>query len=438
MKTPLWEATGAVRPLFYVNDGSGQGDVMDDRRIISLSTEAGTTMAGLSTSAATVEVIGYQAYLQPEDTTQMAIRMSTSGAELLGSLTGQNPQAIQTRFRGRVITHDVTDTGDGSRNTKMRTTLTAQDWPSFISQIDKGARATRAEPNLWSLYRSLFSRAGIVGLNLQPWGSTWHWVRFTSAEDGLVDKVIGTSDVISRYLEHVGNFIRQDREGHATAWSHDHLQAIAQDWRNFNPHPLQRSQVLSPVSWRRPALIPKSLYWQQTAEVGDQNESGLGYSFTPGGSLVTRAETLDMLHLWDISWEPGASGSGYSDSMRARYLRAKATELVLDTVTVDLLQLLRRNQGSDRAQVGQMLNLNHGDPLALGYDWPLEVRGVHFAQKVSHKITRDAWTVTLDLVPASHVTGTTDPTDISGETWDTAYPPSTQWETPSTTWEASP
>ena len=437
--SPLWRALGANQPVFIVDDGSGSGPTMNDHRITSISIEAGTTMAGLSTAGATVEVTGYQGYLQPEDTTTFEIRLTNYGASLLASLTGKSAGAIQPRFRGRATAHDITDTGDGNRTMKMRTTLAAQDWPSFISQLDKGAMATRDDPNLWRLYRSLFTRAGIPGMySLEAWGTRWHWVRFTSAEDNLNSKLISTSDVLSRYLEDVGNFIRQDRNGYPKAWSHDHLQAIADDWRDFTPDPLQRAQVLSPVTWRRPATIPKSLYWQQTADVGDQTESGLGYSYTPSGSLVTRSVTLDMLHLWDIAWEPGASGSGYTDAMRARFHREKSTDLVLDTVTVDILQLIRRNRGTDRAVAGHVLNLNHGDPITLGYDWPSEVRGVAFAQKVNHKIARDEWTVSLDLVPAHHVTGAAKPTDLAGRTWDTAYPQPTQWETPSTSWEASP
>lgn len=437
--SPLWRALGATQPVFIVEDGSGSGATMDDRRILSISIEAGTTMAGLSTAGATVDVTGYQGYLQPEDTTTFDIRLTTYGANLLSSLTGKAAASLRPRFRGRATAHDITDTSDGNRTMKMRTTLTAQDWPSFISQLDKGATATRANPNLWSLYRSLFTRAGIPGMySLEAWGTRWHWVRFPSAEDNIDSKLISTSDVLSRYLEDVGNFIRQDRNGYPKAWSHDHLQAIADDWRDFTPDPLQRAQVLSPVTWRRPATIPKSLWWQQTAGIGDQTETGLGYSYTPSGSLVTRSVTLDMLHLWDIAWRPGADGSGFEDAMRARYHREKSTDMVLDTVTVDVLQLIKRNQGTDRAVAGHVLNLTHGDPITLGYDWPPEVRGVAFAQKISHKITRDEWTVSLDLIPANHVTGNSRPTDLAGRTWDTAYPQPTQWETPSTTWEASP
>lgn len=435
--SPLWKALGATQPVFHVDDGSGSGATMDDSRITSISIEAGTTMAGLSTAGATVEVTGYQGYLQPEDTTTFDISLTAYGGLLLSRLTGRSAESLRPRFRGRGTAHDITDTSDGNRTTKMRTTLTAQDWASFISQLDKGALARRSDPNLWRLYRSLFARAGIPGaFTLEAWGTRWHWVRFRDAEPDT--KVISTSDVLSKYLQDVGNFIRQDRNGYPKAWSHDHLQAIAADWRAFTPDPLQRSQVLSPVTWRRPATIPKSLWWQQTATVGDQTETGLGYSYTPSGTLVTRSVTLDMLHLWDIAWEPGAEGSGYTDAMRARYHREKATDLILDTVTVDILRLIERNQGTDRAVAGHVLNLNHGDPITLGYDWPSEVRGVQFAQKVSHKITRDQWTVSLDLVPAPHVTGLAKPADLAGRTWDTAYPQPTQWETPSTSWEASP
>lgn len=437
MTTRLWRALGAAGPLFVVEDGTSAA-ALDDRRIISISIEAGTTMAGLSTSGATVEVSGYHAYLPPSDNAQMTIRLTNHGMALLSSLTGKPASLLQNRFVGRLTAHDVTDTGDGDRATKLRTTLTAQDWASFVSQLDKGALVTKADPNLWSLYQAMFSRAAIPRRStLTPWGSIWHWVRFTPEEDGIDRKEISTGDILSRYTRDVGNFIRQDRDGAFAGWSHDHIRGLAEDWSDYHPDPLQRSQVLSPVTWRRAATIPKSIHWQQTTAIGDPGP-GVGYSFQPDGDLITRAATLDMMHLWDVDWHTQSEGgSGYAESMRAIFYRERGTDLTLDAVTIDVLKLAQGTP-ADRAQLGQLLTLSHGDPLAIGHDWPPEVRGVHFVQTISHKITRDQWTITLDLIPAAHVTGTAAGMDLAGRSWDTAYPQTTTWASPTTTWEDSP
>lgn len=424
----LWKALGATQPLFSVEDGTGSGPHMDDSRIISIGIESGTTMAGLSTSGCTVEVNGYQGYLPADNGMPMTINLTPYGSRLLSDLTGKTPPSIWFRFTGRVVSHDVTDTGTNRKGQlKLKTTLTGQDWASFISQLEKGADAHRSEPNVWRVYRSLFNRAAAPGMyELTPWGQSWHWVRYTPDEETQQSKRITTGDVIQRYTADLGALIRQDRAGYPTAWSHDHIMALAESWEYSNPDPIQRAQVLSPVTWRRPSTIPKSIHWQQQGSIGDQGNPR-NYAFSPKGSLVTRAVDIDMTHIWDIHWTQ-EDGSGLRDIMRARYYREKETDLVVEKVTIDLLQLIKRNHGTDRAVAGQMLTLNHGDPVVLGYDWPVSVDGVYFAQKVIHRIDRDSWTVELDLMPSLHVTGKTYDSGLWGRTWDTRFIRDREWD----------
>ena len=432
--SPLWAALGATAPLFTVADGSGQGPAMTDHRVTGITTTAGTGMTGVTTASAEVTVAGYQAYI-PDGNAAMTIDLTSYGASLLAGITGRSAAAIRDRFTGRVIAHEVTDTGtDKTGAPRLTTKITGQDWAAFILQLDKGAAVTRTDPNMWRLYRSLVTRAGIPGYStLTAWGSRWFWPEIPPAETTLE---VSTGDVVSKYMDLLGDLVRQDRAGAFTAWSHDHIAALSNAWADVNPDPLQRSQVVTPVSWTRPATIPRSIYWQQNHGAGDDTENGTGWSFSPEGNLVTRAETLNMLHIYDIFYTTGVSG--YEDIMRARFYRQRNTDLRVEAVTVDVLALLRRGEAADRAQVGQLLTMNHGDPLALGYDWPSEVRGVYFAQRVAHKITRAAWTVDLELVPAHHVAGRRPSADLAGRTWDTAYIPTRHWDTPGTQWEYSP
>src|SRR5699024_9191153 len=145
--------------------------------------------------------------------------------------------------------------------------------------------------------------------------------------------------------------------------------------------------------------------------------------------IAHRIDELDMLHIWDIEATPDSTG--LDRIMWARVNRATQTRPSVEKVTVDLLALFRRDQGTDRAMVGQLLTMTHGDPMTLGWDWPDLINGVYFAQRIAHKITLDSWTVTLELAPSLHVTGLAGSSDLAGQTWQTAYPSDTAWATPS-------
>lgn len=427
----LWRTFGADLALFEVHSPDLPGDgYLRDEQITSLSIDAGTTMAGLSTSAAEVKLSGYHALDYSTDK-PIRIDLSYYGRNLLAGLLGVPADLIRDRFRGRIAGQKVTDNGASG----LTSSLTAQDWGAFIAQLERGGYGNRDEPDVARLYRSMFVHSGVPGATqLEQWGSTWHWIKWPDGEESNPQLLFPTSDIIGKYAADLGNFISVPRNGVPRAWSHDHLVALADDWRQINPHPLQRSQVLKPVEWTRDVTIPEQLQWQQWTGIG--STTSVVFTFPPPNDIVHRVETLDMLHIWDIQATP--TSSGLRDVMWARVVRASATDLAVEKVSLDVLGLVRRNIGTDRSLVGQILTMNHGDPIALGWDWPDPVNGVYFAQRVAHTITPDSWTVDLDLVPALHVTGFPSTLDLAGQTWATGYPPATQWEAPTTTWEASP
>lgn len=443
----LWRVIGATQPLFTV-ESPLVATGTDDHVITSLTIESGTTMAGMTTAAATVELATYGNYDRADKS--IKIKLTDHGAARLAALTGRPTAQITDRFTGRVAGKTITDNGDTKTTDfgytfreKQRTTLTAQDWPALISQIDAGGYAARSEPSVWRLFRSLFTQAGVPGMReLTAWGGVWHWVRFTQDEEALQTKHITTADVIGKFAADLGILIRQVRDGQPMAWSHDHLITMAESWKTTNPDPLQRSQVIAPAEWTRPLAIPQQVRWEQHVAIGNHVTTPV-FHFTPTDEFVTKTEAIDMTHIWDIKAKNSAETggpptTGLGDVMRARVAQANSTEARVEKVSVDVLGLLERNHGTDRNQIGNLLALNHGDPLALGYDWPAEVSGVYFAGKITHRITGNAWVIDLELTPARHVTGQGSPTAGPGRTWDTAYPAGRQWDTPSTTWETSP
>lgn len=420
----LWRALGLTSPLLTVTSPALAPD-LDDHSVSSVTIEAGTTMTGMSTAAATITAAGVHTFTGTD--TSVQVDLTAHGANRLAALTGRSAAALTARFRGRFAGQKVTDTGKATT-----TSLTAQDWPALVSQLEKGADTDPDNPSVWSLYEEMFS---VVGLGpLTPWGSTWPWVRLAPGDPS--PKHISTGDVAGKYAADLGILIRQARDGAYTAWSHDHIRALADQWSSINPDPLQRSQVLKPVEWTRPSTIPTRIGWTQMLGIGDHNSKG---SFLTGQTiLASRIEHLDMTHVWDIGSTSTSPSDDFLAVMNVRASRAAEFQLTVETVTVDVLALLERNAGTDRAIIGQLLTMNHGDPIALGYDWPDAVAGVYFAAKIIHRITPRAWHIELDLMPEAHVSGWKADPDLTGRTWDTAYPQPTPWDQPATTWETTP
>ncbi len=430
----LWRTFGADQDLFevYSPDFSTADGYVRDGAIRSISIDAGTTMAGLSTAAAEVNFAQYQGLDYSSDK-PITVALTQYGSELLAGTLGVSAGSIRDRFRGRIAGQTITDNGAAGLVDK----ITAQDWASFISQLDLGGIAEKADPSVWRSYRSVFGRAGVSEIvPLESWGSTWHWVKWPDEEPEASAPTIqlSTSDIFGKFCADLGNLVSISRDGTPRAWSHDHLQALGDNWQTISPHPLQRSQVLKPVEWTRTVSIPAQLNWLQWTGIGSSDV--VAFTFPPPNGIAHRVDELDMRHIWDIHATP--TTSGLKDVMWARVTREANIDPAVEKVRLDLLGLFQRNQGTDRALIGQVLKMTHGDPIVLGWDWPAPVSGVYFAQRIAHKITPDSWEVEIELVPTLHVTGWEPLPDLAGQTWETAYPRATTWDNTTTPWEESP
>lgn len=423
----LWRVLGASAPVFEVESASFSGStIRDDRTITGISIEGGTAMRGMSTAGATITLRGTHS-LSGIGSYQVRVRLSDHGAARLQSLTGRTADYLRSRFSGRLAAQEITDNGEGR---PAETKLTGQDWVSYISQIDKGAYADRQEPSVWRLYRSLFTQAQIPDMySLTYWGAEWHWVKFTAEDTGQL-KHISTGDVLEKYAAELGNLIRTDRAGTPAANSHDNLVSNAKGWRTFFPDPLQRRHVLRPVSWSRQASIPVLARWTEYTPQAEWTPVQRVLYPRVGGGVPPLTQETDMTHVLVV-------GNGLRGPMAAAVAAASHNQLAVERVTVDVLGLLERDEGTDRLVVGHLLAMQHGDPVPLGYDWPTDVRGVYFAESITHSITASSWTIELVLTPSEHVTGSATPTDIAGRTWDTAMS-AYRWDNAETTWETTP
>lgn len=389
-------------------------------------TRGGGEVAGLATSTATVDV-ARELPTAPSSAQAMSVQLTAGARSRLTTLTGQDGDAYRYRFVGRNAGQEVTDSGDTK---PLSTLVTCSDWLTMLPLIDPGATGTRADPSVHRLYRSAMNRANLPSPELESWGSAWHRVIIPDPPIDTID--VTTSDVFGKYGFDLGHVVRQLRDGTPQALAHDYRAVQAAQWTALYPQPLLRDQVLAPIKWTQSVTVPT----RTTALIRNQTNGDIvTWTITIGDpSFVTKGETLDLSHVL----VDGVLEDTLLKAVIARASRTAPDRYRLNEVTIDLLALLERGRPVDRAQVAQLLRLEHGDAIALSNDWPSAVGGLYFVPGIAEEITRESWTMTLTLAPYNLVVGAHHDPLPPGNTWDTAYPRTRIWDTPSTTWEASP
>lgn len=431
-RSPLWQALGATAPLFSVT--SSYLDPMNDRQLAGITVDAGTTMAGFSTASATIDIAGYRP-VRPLADQRVYVDLTDYGTELLSDLTGVWPDLIKRRFQGRTAQQTVRHIGPS--NARKNTQIIASDWTSLITQLPQGAWAYRSNPGVDRLYGSLWRNNSPVipgtitpEYQLQLWGSAWHHVAMEDDVHTMVN--VTGSEVAGKFTADIGNLVRMSKDGTPTAWSHDHIVSLAETWDDINPHPLQTHQVLAPAEWRIPATYPVEVSYTYRPALGSPSIGNASTSIGQTSNWLYKTLSVETDQVY-----PVGGLSGIAAAMRARAHRESGSRYRITSLEIDALALIRRNAGTDRAMIGQLLTLDHGDPMALSSDWE-QASGVYFVERIAHAVTPTSWTITLDLAHSLEVTGSMHGGAPRGRTWDTAYPVATTWDTPITPWETSP
>lgn len=389
---------------------------------------AGDGSAGLSTNTATVTVGGEAPPPRHDDS--LRVRLTDYGAALVADLAGNvTASQVQPRWFGRVGRQNVTDFGPARRETQ----IIAADWLTEVSRAAVAAD-TLDYPTVPVLVADALTRAQLpagvpITLVLDPPGSL---------SDGLVWNAaltmpVAWSDLTQTFLTDVGHCLYVRRDGSPAMTSLARLAERAAAWSADTSEPLTRRQSMSPTQWEQPTANPAVVKWT-TLEPRPGGVTEVPHEFRIGsGARPVQEDVIDLNAVEPFDYP------SVTEAMHARGHRAGSWAYTVPTVSVDVLRLLSSAVPGDRRQAGQLLTLEPFDPIALSYDWPDPVIGLHHVTSISETITRDRWDITLGLAPTLHVTGEPSPA-VPGRTWDTAYPRTTDWDTPpaTTTWANAP
>ncbi|MDE9365481.1 hypothetical protein PZ938_07675 [Luteipulveratus sp. YIM 133132] len=435
MRSRMWRRLGATESLFYFYSAQ-HGAIRDDRLCSITLTRGSDVPVGLSNNLLSVKVRGALDSVGT-DNTEAYLVLTDYAMGLLSPRIGAGPGGINAapmsaRWSGRIAGQTVTDTGTG-REPVWSTEIAGTDWLSLLPALEGKATMTKTgDTQLLAMYRSLLANTGLRLASLDARGSLFHHLRWISTDPASKD--FDSSTVLGHFLADLGYLMRTRRDSIPQVISTDYQASRQAGWKVWCPLPLQRSQCLAPVSWSQPVTLPRRLQYlnRDTANENVTYTSTITVG-TPSTKLASwPTEVLDFRDVY-------VYGS-LTDAMVARASRAASDRYIVRSVRVDVLALFESPDLADRQQLAQLLLLDAGDPITLGYDWPVYVRRVYFASRITETITPDGWTLDIDLTPGNHITGQHSPADLAGTTWDTAYPAGTTWDTPpaSKTWSTAP
>lgn len=405
----LWRALGASAPLFQVRS-INHDETYDDTRLTSVTVNRGTTMRGFSGSAGSFTLAGPVPSLTTAREQRVFVELTAHGLDRIEAAGLTREADTYRRFHGRVTGQTTTDRGDTHTPT---TVVDMQDWTSLAMSLDKGGRVHTDARGLSKLVESFYDRAG-RGLIGSQWGSSWMLAEWPAGNTEPY-LVLSSSDV-ARYVADAGMLVRTTRAGDLTVYSHDHLVTLAATWSDLWPDTLLRSQVIRPISWRQPDSTSAITSYKKITATGTLVEG----SVTIGSAeYAIRDADLDLTHLRE-------QGDGLGPVIIARASANGPQRPAPERVKVDLLGLIERGLPADLATVSQLINADQGDVVALAHDWPDPIIGVLFITTMTETMTRDEWSIELDLMPANLVTGHPVP-PVHGRTWHSAFPRVTTW-----------
>ncbi|MCB4209160.1 hypothetical protein [Arthrobacter sp. UM1] len=412
----LHRALGAAAPLFELQIAGRPW--RNDHTIISLSISRGDAGSpiGWSPSTLTTRLPGAEPITRD---TSVRLKLTAYGARRLHEITSYPAASLEHRFFGRLAMKSVEDRSD----TRQSTQLVCSDWSALIEPMNRSVVVTPESSALPDVYRALLKASGIpVGLARLAAGHAWDAV--AGLESGPI--TLTASDIRSRYCEDLGIFVRTLRNGDLEAQNLSFRAFLASQWKQRWPHPLTRRAALSAASWEQQkttAIEVRYIMRDPTSAYGATVEKAWT---TSDSRYVARPEPVDLTHIWPRTGQ-------LDKAMKARAVREGGARYRVPTVRVDLLALLSSDKPSERHLAGQLLAMEHGDPITLSHDWPEPVGSVYFVQQIQEEIRSDTWQMTLGLTPHELVTGDPSP-DIAGTTWHTAYPKATRWNAVTEKW----
>lgn len=410
MSSKLHKRLGLRRGESVLSIATDQYGTLNDDRIVSVTITRGDD-DGIGVQHSTIEMTIAGAMPAVELSTQgVAVTLAPAALRLVTGLHTARP-----RFTGRLLAAEMNDTDD-KRPHLRTTTLQGNDRLSLVESWDDAqpiyaANNAKSTDYIHQYYRSLvqtlFNTTEPGILSIYGPDSTWPAYDWNHSDDTPTAPTLST--LLGNLSYDAGNLLRHRRDGQLEAFSTAALMVRAQSWQTYNPNPLHRSQVLSPVTWRqRPAAARFIRY--------DAGEIVTGrYPPDNAGTRGLPTETVDipLKYVFGLM-VPVATARGY---------RTAEGLYRVDEVTVDIGALLVSDRSGDRAQAAQLLSIETGHCIALSNDWPAAVSSVVFVTRIVETYTADSWQMVLSLRPYQHIIGEftrdSDRPNPAGPTWDT-------------------
>ena len=186
-----------------------------------------------------------------------------------------------------------------------------------------------------------------------------------------------------------------------------------------------RGHTLAPARWSSPSEAATTQFRLRYRDADGSGPWQVDWPITEGVSPVSlRTELVDLAYVLRETENVGRA-VGHIRNMSTNISRQG-----VETITFDLRLLHRMGTTSAHRTLAEVLALEEGDPVQLGADWPVAMRGPYFATQIRESIAPDGWTITLALHHARYVLGLGDD--------ELTTPQPLTWDAISTTWDTTP
>lgn len=386
------------------------GTYLDDDAITGVTIQRGSASpdGGITPTTLEISLSGFAAI---QTGNHCELNLTTTGANLLNELVGASASLVQERFYGRIGKQTVDDRGP-----RRRTTMLAASWAAQLGKVQKGW-APPVGTNVGDVIAELMTATALPRLSAP--------VRMAPADQyGSVHEQQSTQTFsdFNRWSTALGITVRETRAGRHQLLTHPWRWQSALDGLGSSV-PVIRAQALAPATWEQAnGSIPRNqrLTW---GSGNGTNSATWGQVDDPTALVVDH----DLTH----------ARFNNEAQVRAEGARLRASEWTtsysIPSVTIDLLHLITSTNQYDRDQASRLLTMQVGDPVYFSGDWPIQLRGIHFATGLTENISGSGWNLTLSLSESHRVVGEISPT-VPARVWDSATYP---WDDESRTWNTA-
>lgn len=325
---------------------------------------------------------------------------------------------IRPRFVGRVGLDTIDDRGDKrARHTNLR----CSSWGALLGQSRR--RITMHEGgSLAAETRNIFQHPSLSSMVSLSYGDPAYLDRVHATETGTYQ------DVADKYTKDIGTLIQQKRDGSLQLLA-PNVRRLALEAGNRTQYGYLRSHTLAPASWDQPveSLTGPLSIKRRTADTSVAYVEPWPLPSGVVDALDMDTEPYDWSHI-------RINSQNYQHFMNARNLESNSPRHSLSSVKFDLMRMVSSPREYDRLCAAQLLDLNAGDPIYFGGDWPKEIRFPYFTTEITETMTPDEWTLEIKTQHPRTVVGMNDPElpVLTSAVWAQAVNP---WNTYTKPWK---